>query len=191
MSNHLSRREFLILVSAATAAIPFPALSKQRTASGEAHEKLEDPWLTLAVVQEHLFPAEKKAPGASDIQALSYLRQLLQAPDTDREDVDFVIKGVSWLNDLSSSTYQRLFHQLDTDLKEKILRKIEQSSAGERWLSLQLSYLIEALLADPVYGGNANSQGWQWLEHQPGFPRPTADKRYFKLRTGNHKGFKA
>jgi gluconate 2-dehydrogenase gamma chain len=36
-----------------------------------------------------------------------------------------------------------------------------------------LDYIMEALLTDPVYGGNPNSIGWQWLKHQPGFPRPT------------------
>jgi len=44
-----------------------------------------------------------------------------------------------------------------------------------------LGYIFEALLVDPVYGGNPNGIGWKWLEHQPGLPRPTADKRYFLL----------
>jgi gluconate 2-dehydrogenase gamma chain len=48
-------------------------------------------------------------------------------------------------------------------------------------LSLLLYYIFEALLSDPVYGGNPGGIGWQWLEHQPGFPRPPADKIYGNL----------
>jgi len=44
-----------------------------------------------------------------------------------------------------------------------------------------MSYLIEALLSDPVYGGNKDQKGWLWLEHIPGFPTPGPDKVYFKL----------
>ena len=62
-----------------------------------------------------------------------------------------------------------------------MLRQIEQSNAGQNWLSLLLTYLLEALLADPVYGGNPDGIGWQWLEHQSGFPRPPADKTWYRL----------
>lgn len=187
----LSRREFIILLSSATAGFPVNVLSQRREQVLAPPQPLEDPWLTLTTLQEHLFPAEADSPGASDIQALDYLRHMLKAPDTDNEEVEFIIKGVGWLNDLSTTTYQRPFHKLDTTLKEKILRKIEQSSAGERWLSLQLTYIIEALLSDPAYGGNANGRGWQWLEHQPGFPRPSADRLYYRLPRRNQKRFKA
>ena len=63
------------------------------------------------------------------------------------------------------------------------MRQIEQSRAGRNWLSLLLTYVLEALLADPVYGGNPDGIGWQWLEHQPGYPRPPADKSWYKLAT--------
>jgi gluconate 2-dehydrogenase gamma chain len=52
---------------------------------------------------------------------------------------------------------------------------------GRAWLSLLLYYIFEALLSDPVYGGNPGEIGWRWLEHQPGFPRPPADKIYGSL----------
>jgi gluconate 2-dehydrogenase gamma chain len=61
------------------------------------------------------------------------------------------------------------------------LREIEQSRAGRNWLSLLLTYLLEALLADPVYGGNPDGIGWTWLEHQPGYPAPPRDKSWYKL----------
>jgi gluconate 2-dehydrogenase gamma chain len=58
------------------------------------------------------------------------------------------------------------------------LHQIVDSSAGENWLSLLLYYLFESLTLDPVYGGNPDGIGWHWLEHQPGFPRPTKETSY-------------
>jgi len=45
-----------------------------------------------------------------------------------------------------------------------------------------LYYLLDGLLSDPAYGSNHGEIGSQWLQHQPGFPRPPADKIYGKLR---------
>jgi gluconate 2-dehydrogenase gamma chain len=57
--------------------------------------------------------------------------------------------------------------------RDEVLRAIASSTAGDRWLNVIMSYVLEALLSDPVYGGNPQGIGWQWLQHQPGFPRPT------------------
>ena len=43
-------------------------------------------------------------------------------------------------------------------------------------------YLLEALLADPVYGGNTDEVGWKWLGYTAGFPRPPIGKRYFEIK---------
>ena len=50
-----------------------------------------------------------------------------------------------------------------------------------RWLSTLITYTLEALLSDPLYGGNTNGIGWKWLGHDPGNPRPSADKIYGRL----------
>ena len=54
-----------------------------------------------------------------------------------------------------------------------------------------LTYLLQALLTDPVYGGNPNGVGWKWLHHQPGFPRPPKDETYFKLQNKRTRTIKA
>ena len=179
----ISRREFIQILATAAAAYPLSSLAANRKNIPVAVEHKE-PWLTLSVVQQHLFPAEKNSPhsiGANDINALNYLRNMMATPGFDKEDAELVHNGVKWLNDLSKQQHSKKFNQLDTKSKEKILRRIEGSNAGSRWLSLLLTYLLEALLSDPVYGGNPNGIGWEWLQHQPGFPRPAADKKYFKL----------
>ena len=189
----INRRQFIQLIAAVSATWPLTGCSRDdpdarpetlgRPASDIYHQ-LEEPWLSLAEVQEHLFPADNESPGARDINALGFLQNMLDAPDTDIEEKDFILKGVGWLNDLSNTTHKQQFIQLYSDQKESILRKIESSNAGSRWLSLMMTYLIEALLSDPVYGGNKDQKGWQWLEHIPGYPTPGTDQVYFKLSGG-------
>ena len=189
----LSRREFMSILAAAAAVYPLSSLAESRTKkiSTENHN---EPWLTLSAVQQHLFPAGNSSPpsiGAKDIQALEYLRATMNTPDFDTEKAELIDNGVSWLNDLVKQQYSKKFIQLDSNSKEKILRRIESSNAGARWLSTLLTYLLEALLADPVYAGNPNGVGWKWLQHQPGFPRPPENKKYFKLDKNRYRTIKA
>lgn len=182
MPGKFSRRDFLKILTLAAASYPVSALAEKRQLASQQTHSLNEPWLTIAAVQQHLFPAEADSPGANDIQALHYLKNIMATPGFDKEEKTLIKNGVNWLNDLSKKQQGKKFIELDNELKEKLLRTIENSKAGQRWLSLLLTYLIEALLSDPVYGGNPNGIGWEWLQHQPGFPRPPAEKRYFKLK---------
>ena len=183
----LGRRGFLnrvALLGALAACYPAALLAQRRaaTAKPQAADWLaEDPWRTLAAVQEHLFPASVDAPGAADIGASVYLHNALENPAADGDDREFIFKGVGWLNDLIREQGRRPFVELDEAERESVLRAIEQSRAGRNWLSLLLTYLLEALLADPVYGGNRQRIGWQWLEHQPGFPTPPPARTWYRL----------
>lgn len=195
-SKLITRRQFMQLIAIAGASWPLPGIATNNVlgkTDNETYRNLLDPWLSLAEVQEHLFPAgdlsavgshvatPTPSPGARDIYALRFLRNTLNAPNADPEEKEFIINGVGWLNDLSIKDYKQKFVGLNSTDKESVLRKIESSRAGSRWLSLMMTYLIEALLSDPVYGGNKDRKGWQWLEHIAGFPTPDADNVYFKL----------
>ena len=188
----ISRREFitrLTVLGSLAASYPAAALQQLRSeqrAEADQDWRDQDPWKTIAVVQEHLFPSTENSPGAGDIQAIVYLRNTIENPAADGEDKEFIVNGVGWLNDLSQERYQRPFADFDESERETVLRQIEQSTAGRNWLSLLLTYLLEALLADPVYGGNPNGVGWRWLEHQPGYPTPPPDKSWFKLAAPVH-----
>ena len=189
-SQPITRRVFLNRLAAlGSLAACFPAamLAERRAAAAAAGASSiagwldEDPWKTLAAVQQHLFPASDDAPGAGDIRAIHYLRAAIDNPAADGDDREFVFNGVGWLNDLTQEKYQQSFVALDEQQRETVLRQIEESRAGRNWLSLLLTYLLEALLADPVYGGNPDGIGWRWLEHQPGYPTPPADKVWYRL----------
>ena len=138
-------------------------------------------WETFISLHLHLFPASENSPDANAINATAYLKSVTEWPGVDKSDKKFILDGVGWLNGVANKKYQSNFSLLNSKQKETVLRQVEKSQAGENWLSLILLYLMEALLTDPVYGGNTNAVGWQWLEHQPGFPHPPANKRYFNL----------
>ena len=109
------------------------------------------------------------------------MKSVLELPGIDDDDKKFLRDGVKWIDDIAIQMTEKSFHQLDVTKKEAVLQRIASSSAGENWLSLLLLYIFEALLTDPVYGGNPDGIGWQWLEHKPGFPTPPKDKRYHLL----------
>jgi len=137
---------------------------------------------TLDQVQILLFPDDGDGPSARDINALDYLQWALTDRDNAADgDDEFILKGIGWLDDLSTQSQGDSFIKLAEPKQQKVLQHISQSSAGENWLSLLIYYLIEALVFDPFYGGNTNQIGWQWLQHQPGFPRPDASTHYRKL----------
>lgn len=187
----ISRRAFLQGVAAALAWLAANRPARAQAASGGAGIPpapvpaviAEEPGATLAVVQEHLFPSEPQAPGAMDIHATSYLHDMLDLPDAVPEEKDLILQGAQWLNIEVDHQYPgKRFADLTEDQREEMLIQIAGSGAGQRWVMLLLYYIIEALLTDPIYGGNPGGIGWQWLKHTPGFPQPTLGTRYFDLQ---------
>lgn len=138
-------------------------------------------WQALIAVQSHLFPAEADSPDAQDVNAATYLYNVLVDPQFNPVDRTFVKTGILEIQKLAGEQYSKGFIDLKSEHRERVLRQYEKTSQGSNWLNMILEYLMEALLTDPVYGGNPNSIGWQWLGHTPGFPRPPKHKRYFLL----------
>ncbi|CAN8141978.1 gluconate 2-dehydrogenase gamma chain [uncultured Thiomicrorhabdus sp.] len=118
---------------------------------------------------------------AEQINALPYLQQKMQRPLANNSDYEFLQQGVGWLNDFAQSEFKSFFVELDFGQKESLLRKIAQSRAGQNWLGMILNNLIEALLGDPVYGGNPNGIGWKAMGQTPGYPLPAKEERYYEL----------
>lgn len=187
ITHNIERRSFLhnsIKASAALALLPaiglFSACSEDKTETQQDLETLH-PWASFNAVQMILFPNDGNGPDARQINATAYLKFALESKDTDPDDREFILGGIEWLNDLSNKQYQKKFIECDQQQQESVITKTASSNAGERWLSYLLLYIFEALLSDPVYGGNPNGIGWEWLNHQPGFPTPPIGKRYMDL----------
>jgi gluconate 2-dehydrogenase gamma chain len=168
------RRQFLLAAAGGSLAMLFGR--PVGGADGPA-----DPWPVLDAVLRHLLPSEPNSPGAVEINALGYLRFVVDDPRIDRQERAFIVEGVGWLEELAQARHARSFRALDEDGRERLLRHIVQSQAGENWIATLLTYLFEALLTAPAYGGNPDGIGWRWLEYVPGFPLPQAGTRYTEL----------
>lgn len=176
LPRNWERRSFLFgsaktatAVALAPLLLQLAACKKQETPNNTLNQH---PWPIFAAVQEILFPADGNGPSARDIQATQYLQLVLHTPDFDAAERKFILDGVAWLDQYAEEKNKSAFLGLNAQQKDAVLRAIAQSSAGERWLSALLNYVLEALLCDPVYGGNPQGIGWTWLQHQPGYPRP-------------------
>lgn len=170
----VNRRRFMIHAAGGSAVLMF---GLPQLAAGEAY----DPWPTLDAVLRHLLPSEPDSPGAAEINALDYLRFVVTDPKVDRETREFIVQGNRWLDDLARQQHAQPFVALDTEHKEQLLRRTAESSAGENWIATLLTYLFEALLTAPAYGGNPDGIGWRWLQYVPGFPLPGPGTRYPEL----------
>lgn len=182
----ISRREFMTrmgLLGSLALTYPPGALAELRQSKKAVVESWQrrPEWQTLAQVQEILFPPAKDTPGANDIGASIYLYRAIENPSADGEDKEFIFRGVGWLDGLTREHHKKTFVQLNKAEQQAIIEVIVKSQAGQNWVSLLLNYILEALLMDPVYGGNPEGIGWQWLAHQPGFPTPPPDKTWDKL----------
>jgi gluconate 2-dehydrogenase gamma chain len=176
----ISRREFLKLSASAGLLAGFleskPVFAKPASSETVFSEHQNK---TMLSVQQVLFPDDGDGPSASDLNALKYLHWALEDPNNIADgDPAYLIKGLVSIDVFTEDLFGKKFIELTEKQQNDSLVKIEKSSFGENWLSLIIYYLMEALLLDPAYGGNPNGIGWQWLEHQPGFPRPNKSNTY-------------
>ncbi|HHH89454.1 MAG TPA: gluconate 2-dehydrogenase subunit 3 family protein [Aliiroseovarius sp.] len=176
----MDRRRFLVSMSAGITASSalFSSLQSVQAAVTAAPPTIAGltpaQWDLVALIQEHLLPTEADSPGAQTIHARRYLQSVLNEPRHDPGDRRFLLQGLTDLDALAVKRYRHRFFTLDHGQRETLLREYERSRDGHRWLRMLLDYLMEALLTDPVYGGNPQGVGWKWLRHTPGFPRPPA-----------------
>jgi gluconate 2-dehydrogenase gamma chain len=182
LSHKFSRRKLLKSAAGATAICALSALAFSQNEKNKLFETLQsEPWLTLNAVLDHLLPESSNGPSAKELKAVIYLYNVVYQQPTEKNEIDFIFKGVGWLNGYTKNQLQKTFIELGNIEKETMLRGISGSRAGENWLNNLLGYIFEAMLSPPTYGGNPKGIGWRWLEHQAGFPLPNAGGRYFEL----------
>lgn len=182
LQKKITRRKALKSAAGATAVVAMPSMALIPENNGQLPQAIKfEPWLTLDAVLNHLLPSSPTGPSAKDIQATQYLYNVVYQQPTEQEEIDFIYKGVGWLNGYTQSQVKMNFSALSDEKKETMLRVISRSTAGDNWLNNLINYIYEAMLSPPAYGGNPNGIGWQWLDHQAGFPLPKAGDRYYEL----------
>jgi gluconate 2-dehydrogenase gamma chain len=125
-------------------------------------------WHLIKKVQNILLPKQNGAPGADEFGATNYLINVMGHPSFNVEDSKFILRGAKELLER-----EKHFVSLSIGEQEKALEAFAQTQFGENWLAYVLFYTLEALLSDPIYGGNIDEIGWKWLGHNTGKPRPT------------------
>ena len=170
----VNRRRFLLQLTGGSMAALFGIPSAVLASAA-------DPWPTLEAVLQHLLPSEPDAPGANEIQARQYFEFVINDSRIEPQERTFITQGCTWLDQLSRQEHGQAFTRLSEDHREQLLRRTVQSEAGENWLSTLITYLLEALLTAPAYGGNPNGIGWRWLTYVPGFPLPQPGNRFMEL----------
>ena len=178
----LNRKHFLAAVIAGTASLSFRPLRmggrpEMPGGQGFGDEERE----LVGAVQEILFPSDGNGPGAADIQATEYLEWVLSDREKDPDEVSYILDGIGWVNEYTNKSIRNDFNDIGRSEQEYIITRISYEPWGESWLSVILTYIFEALLCDPQYPGNPENVGWQWLNHNPGMPRPDKDLLYPKI----------
>jgi gluconate 2-dehydrogenase gamma chain len=123
--------------------------------------------LVLQNVYDMLFPKTSNMPSATDFGATAYLMKNISNEYFDQEDAKLIIQGTK---DFLGSFPE--FLEASHQQKEQMITNAYENDYGYNWLSTLIYYGIEALLTDPIYGGNINQTGWKALQHKPGLPRP-------------------
>ena len=126
---------------------------------------------TLLVLDEVLniiFPKTSFMPSAKEFKALEYLIKNISHKTFDNEDKTLILDGTK---DFISSFPQFLTLN-EKEKKELIFEIIKNSAYAKSWVSKITYYGIEAMLSDPIYGGNFNQIAWNSVNHAVGIPRP-------------------
>lgn len=129
---------------------------------------------TLCAVQERLLPGEPGSPGAGDVHAADYYEGVLGDPRAPVDDIQAVTEGLAGIERLSREHHGQGFALLPAAAQDAVLRLLGGDTDGAEQLGVLLIFTLEALLSDPVYGGNHDQQGWRWLGLAPAGPRPAA-----------------
>lgn len=128
------------------------------------------------------FPNDGNGPSAEDINAFGYIMWVLHDTLNRKiEDNAYILVGLNWADETAQEIYFTPFVELSDKQKQALIGKFTELDWGENWSSMIITLILEALVLDPIYGGNTNEAGWEWLEHTPGYPRPTEENRYERI----------
>ena len=123
---------------------------------------------TLALMHQDLFPHAKEL----GIKTAPYMKRVFHHSRISDADKTFLKNGVKWLNEESIAQYKQEYTKLSSQQRQDILTTITKTEWGDSFVYDVMNYMFEAMLGDPVYGGNNNEAGWKWLNFEGGRPRP-------------------
>lgn len=127
----------------------------------------ENIWKTIQEVQNILLPKTSQMPSAKEFGSVAYLKQNVDHKTFDKDDLELILNGAK----VFAKTFPEFFESRKK-VKLEIVKEANNSEYGNSWLNILVYYAIEAMLSDPIYGGNKFQSGWMALKHKAGIPRP-------------------
>lgn len=181
---HNSRRVFIrnILLGAAALHVPF-LISCESDESLQLNGKgifTDKEMHFLYSIQNILFPADGNGPSAADVQAHTYMVSYLSDDLLPNSDKEYFIEGLKKIISFSKEVPISANDCYDYTIQdwEKLVERAAEVKEHKNFLGRVLTLIFEALLLDPIYGGNTNEIGWNWLHHTAGQPRITEEYKY-------------
>jgi gluconate 2-dehydrogenase gamma chain len=174
----LSRKQFIGSMVTAGIAVQLPFNKAFGNSLQPENFLSEEQKNILQSVQEILFPSDDNGPGAAEINAYNYVVWVMSDLLKDPAEVTYFKNGIGWIDESANEIFSKKYIELNEEEKQELIRLISKENWGEGWLSVLLTFIFEALLSDPQYGGNPDSIGWQWLDYKNGLPRPTPELLY-------------
>ena len=151
----MKRRDFIIACSA----VPFIQIE----ANSKLPTNIKD---IIQAVQNVIFNGDG-LPSAREFRALEFLERAIYHKSFDRDIRKYIIDGALKFQKNEGKN----FLSLNSKKREEALREFEKSG-GDGWISRIMVISLEALLSDPIYGGNYKESGWIALDIKAGEPRP-------------------
>ncbi len=174
----LSRRNF-IKGSLALAALSQLQLLASCTADFVENTILnKEEYQLLLSVQNILFPKDSVGPSAKEINAHLYFIWTLSDEKILKSDKKYALDGIRWIQETAQEDYQTNYLKLSNKQQKELIKNVSEKKWGENWLSYMMTFILETMVSDPIYGFNKNRIGVKWLAHQYGLPRPNVKTKY-------------
>ena len=132
----------------------------------------QEPYQTIATLIDDLFPPNLSMPSAHTFNAIGFLQAVMQDVRVPSRNKQTILDGVKLINQTTQNDYLKNYIELPLEQRETTLQAISQKEWGDNFLWYLMNYTLEAMLSDPVYGGNTDEIGWRWLAHTSGLPQP-------------------
>lgn len=187
-----SRRNFVKTLILSGVALQVPWIqscsrSEQDIAIPDSLDPLsKTSFLNLHVVMDILFPDDGNGPGAKQLKSDHYFLWTVNDPLLDPKTRSFLLKKLEKLSEESLRLQGDHFHMLSRSTQEDFIAELSETHWSKGWLSFLLTLILETLFVDPQYDVNPDSIGWKWLNHNPGYPRPTTEQLYPTILTKKH-----
>lgn len=172
------RREVLsraaVLAAAAGLSLAVGRRLRIAVAADEGRLLTDAEWATMEAVQETLWPAGPGIPGAKEVHATYVLDAALRHPAVPPIEREWLRGWIPTLHELARARGATSFEALDPAGREAVLVAFREKDEGAGWIRLVLGYTLEAVLGDPVHGGNPGEIGWRSMGYAPCDIRPSS-----------------